>query len=718
MKQIFYGADGYVCEDVPMPTPGDNEILVAVHTSVISTGTETIDLQKSEKTIVEILEEKKVLVDKVRKLIKENGISFTMEAIKTKLSPKERSLLYRPVGYSNAGVVISKGHLVKNFNIGDRVACAGAGFASHAEFVTIPINLAVRIPDALNFDAAGFTTIGAIAMQGIRRANVTFGETVIITGLGLLGLLAVQIAKAWGLVVIGIDINPKRVLLGKELGADYCFHASEPGLTNSLNNVTQGNGADAVIIYAATKNSGPANQALNFCRKKGRVVVVGSIGMDLKREEMYTKELDFVMSTSYGPGRYDKQYELKGVDYPIGYVRWTENRNMMEFIRLVSTNQVKLDRLISKTYDINQVSEAYESLIRDKEENISNLFHYTHEVKTTTEAHLTLTSPQSISGKIGVGIIGAGSFVQANHLANILSMPEIFDVIGISQKTPISAKLTGEKYKVKYVTTNYKELLLDQHVHLVVIGTRHNLHAIQVIDAIKAGKHVLVEKPLAMNHSELSMIEKAIQDNPGVIVTTGFNRRYSPLTQLVKKVILEAKMPVVINYRINAGYIPPESWIQDLEEGGGRIVGEVCHFIDLIMYLASGQVTGLNAVHVPQDGRNIKFEDNVIISLAFDNGSIGVLTYTSVGGKTMEKERLEVFVNRSSLVINDFKELNGFDCDFKSVSLKVQDKGHKMLISELSKRLRDETSQILPFVSDIEATRLTLMALDKIHSMN
>jgi len=718
MKQIFYGTGGYVCQDVPMPTPGNNEILVAVHTSVISTGTETMVLQKNEKTIVEILEEKKALLDKVRKLIRENGISFTVEAIKNKLNPKERSMLFSPVGYSNAGVVIAKGHLVRNFNIGDRVACAGAGFASHSEYVTIPINLAVKIPDNLNFEAAGFTTIGAIAMQGIRRANVTFGETVVITGLGLLGLLAVQIAKAWGLVVIGIDINPNRVLLGKELGADYGFLANEPDLYNSVRDITQGNGADAVIIYAATKHSGPANQALSLCRKRGRVVVVGSIGMDLQRDEMYTKELDFVMSTSYGPGRYDKEYELKGVDYPIGYVRWTENRNMMEFIRLISTNQVKLDSLISETYNIEQASEAYERLIQSKEDNISNIFRYSHEIETTSETRKTSISPKIISGKIGVGIIGAGSFVQANHLANILSMPEIFDVIGIAQKSPVSAKLAGEKYKVKSVTTNYKELLSDQNIHLVVIGTRHNLHAIQVIEAIKAGKHVLVEKPLAMNLSELSLIEKAIQDNPNVVVTTGFNRRYSPLTQKVRDVILKAKMPVVINYRINAGYIPPESWIQDLEEGGGRIVGEVCHFIDLIMYLASGEVTDLNAVHVPQDGRKIESEDNIIISLAFDNGSIGVLTYTSIGGKAMEKERLEVFVNGSSLVINDFKELAGFECDFKKVSLKVQDKGHKVLISELSKSLRNETSQILPVASDIEATKLTLLALDKIHSVH
>lgn len=316
MKQAFITKNGPRAFDVAMPTPENKELLVAVYTSVISTGTETMDMKKNDMSLSEKLNEKKVLLEKVDKLIKEKGLKSTINAIKNKLSPIERSLIFKPIGYSNAGVVVAKGQLVSSFNVGDRVACAGAGIASHAEYTAVPVNLAVKVPDEVPLESAGFSTIGAIAMQGLRRANVTFGETVLITGLGLLGLIAVQIAKAWGLIVIGTDLNQRRLDLAKELGADYCFNANDPDFIKSVNTVTSGFGADAVIIYAATKSSEPANQALNACRMKGRIVVVGAVGMDLKREAMYTKELDFVMSTSYGPGRYDNFYEQKGNRLP------------------------------------------------------------------------------------------------------------------------------------------------------------------------------------------------------------------------------------------------------------------------------------------------------------------------------------------------------------------------------------------------------------------
>jgi predicted dehydrogenase/threonine dehydrogenase-like Zn-dependent dehydrogenase len=717
MKQVFITAKHPKTLDVTIPTPGDNELMVAVYTSVISTGTETMDMKKSETSVSEKLHEKKKLFDKVAWSIKENGIKSTIEAIKNRLSPAEQSLIFQPVGYSNAGIVVAKGRLVNSFNKGDRVACAGSGIAAHAEFSAIPVNLAVKIPDEVSFESAGFTTIGAIAMQGLRRANLTFGETVVITGLGLLGLIAVQIAKAWGLIVIGLDLNPKRLIIGKELGADYCFNANDQNLVKAVKEITYGHGADAVIIYAATKSSEPANQAFSVCRRKGRIVVVGAIGMDLQREDMYSKELDFVMSTSYGPGRYDSSYEQKGIDYPIGYVRWTENRNMMEFVRLLANGKVKVDPLISNCFDIEQAKEAYQSLIENPGENISCIFKYSHKEKNISASHLEMYPRIVTSGKIHVGIIGAGSFIQKNHLANILNMPEVYELISIAEKTPASTKAAGEKYKTKYVTTDYKELLSDPDIDLVIIGTRHNLHAIQVIDSIKSGKNVLVEKPLAMNHDEMSMIEKTINENPNVIVSVGFNRRYSPMTQKAKGMILKNGTPTVINYRVNAGYIPPDIWVQDLEEGGGRIVGEVCHFIDLIAYLAASKVNSINAVHIPIDGNSIKSEDNLVITMTFRNGSIGVLTYTSIGGKDMGKESIELFTNGSSIVINDFIEFQTFNCVDKGIILKEPDKGHKALIRELSKKLKSESSLILPFETDIEITNLTLLVLDQIHQL-
>jgi predicted dehydrogenase len=390
---------------------------------------------------------------------------------------------------------------------------------------------------------------------------------------------------------------------------------------------------------------------------------------------------------------------------------------MSEFVRLLAEGHVKVDRLVSNKFNIDQVDEAYKVLVEYPGENISSMFTYLHEGNIIPASRLEIRPRSITKDKIGVGIVGAGSFIQRNHLVNILNLPEAYELKGIAEKTPASAKAVGEKYKVNYVTTDYKQLLSDPDINLIVIGTRHNLHAVQVTDAIRSGKNVLVEKPLAMNHEELNMIEKALVENPNVIAAVGFNRRYSPLTQKAKCAITRNGAPVVINYRVNAGYFPPDIWIQDLEEGGGRIVSEVCHFIDLITYLASSRVKEINAVHIPPDGKIIQSEDNVIVTLTFGNGSIGVLTDTSIGGNEMGKEKIEIFTNGSSLVINDFIELETFNCEEKGLKLKEFDKGHKALIHELSKKLKNEDSLILSFDTDIEMTRLTLSVVDQIHRL-
>ncbi|MDP3930606.1 MAG: bi-domain-containing oxidoreductase, partial [Bacteroidota bacterium] len=636
-------------------------------------------------------------------------------AIKGKLNSTEAATMMQPIGYSNSGIVVAKGRLVTNFNIGDRVACAGSGIAAHAEFTAIPINLAVKIPDGLDFVSAGFTTIGAIAMQGIRRANVGFGETIVITGLGLLGLIAVQIAKAWGLVVIGTDLNEERLSLAKEFGADFCIKASDSEFQQKVNSFTGGYGVDSAIIYAATSSSVPANQALSVCKRKGRVVVVGAIGMDLDRDLMYMKELDFVISTSYGPGRYDDLYELQGIDYPYGYVRWTENRNMQEFVRLLHNKSINIESLISNKFSINEVDEAYKSLIENPGKNISSVFQYSHAEPVLIENKILKTEKTHISGKIGVGIVGAGSFIQRNHLANILALTDEYELIAIANRTTASAQKLHESFNTKYATTDYNDLLKDDRIKLIIIGTRHNLHAQQVIDAINAGKNVLVEKPLAMSYGELAEIERAYKNSENLTITVGFNRRYSPLVQKALEILRRSNSKRVINYRVNAGYFPPDIWIQKMEEGGGRIIGEVCHFIDLIAYLAESKIKSIGAIHIPV-GNEIQSEDNVIVSIAFDNGSIGVLTYASIGGKEMEKERIEVFSNKESLVINDFNNLEVYNSSEGGLKLKDTDKGHKKLISELANIIQGKPSLIKPFETDIEMTRITLDVLDIIHS--
>jgi len=699
MKQVFISNNGRVVKDVPLPTLGDKEILVSIYTSVISTGTETGGDKK-----LSVVKEKKEVIDKVVKMISENGLTFTIQKIKSKLTTSEQNILLNPIGYSNAGVIISKGRFVTNFNVGDRVACCGAGVASHAEYVTIPVNMAAKLEDNVSFTSGAFTTIGSIAMQGIRRSEVKFGETVVILGLGLLGLLAVQIAKSWGLVVIGVDLNEERNKLAKKLGADFCINANNPNIIQEIKQYTNGIGADSVIIYAATKSSVPVNQAFDFCRRKGRVVVVGDVGMELDRSKMYEKELDFVISTSYGPGRYDENYEVYGNDYPIGYVRWTENRNMLEFIRLLSVGKVNVEPLISGEYNVIDAIKAFDSLIQSQK-NIANVIKYSHELDIDhSSGKFAINSGKIIDKeKIKVGIIGAGGFIKAKHLSNMLKLKDKYEIIAICNHTPGSSVKEGENYNVKYVSTDYNELLNDKDIDLIVIGTRHNIHAEIVVKAINAKKNVLVEKPLALTLEEINEVKKAINNNSEVNVFVGFNRRYSPFIQSIKKELSIKNKPIVINYRINAGYIDSNSWVQSPKVGGGRLIGEGCHFIDLISYLSGGELEVVNIINIPVSN-NVTSEDNFVINMKYSNGNIGVLTYTSVGGDKMPKERLEVFCDKSSYVIDDFKILKAFDNNYHETKLKEIDKGHYKLIEEIYKKLTGKPSLIESFDLDLKSS--------------
>jgi predicted dehydrogenase/threonine dehydrogenase-like Zn-dependent dehydrogenase len=714
MKQVFKNNASVTVNDVPVPTPADKELLVAVEASTISTGTETMDMK--EMSFLEKIEEKKHLIMKAKDLLSEKGFATTMKVIKEKINPAEQTAILKPIGYSNSGRVVAKGRLVKEFNVGDRVACCGAGIAAHAEYVVIPINLAAKMPDNVDYQSGAFSTIGSIAIQGIRRAGVSFGETIVITGLGLIGLLAVQIAKAWGLVVIGVDINPSRVELAKQLGADYSILANDPDIEKKIIAANGGIGVDAVIVFASTKSSIPANQSFGFCRRKGRVVAVGTIGMELDRNAMYMKELDFVISTSYGPGRYDNSYEIEGNDYPIGYVRWTENRNLIEFLRLLSICAVDVKPLISNTFKVEDAVEAYKCLVENPAENIASLFIYNHDLEAVPISKIDI-SPRTVSSdKIRVGVIGAGGFVKANHIKNMLKFKKEYEIVAIANHTPGSSKISGEQYGVRYATTDYKEILKDPEVDMVVIGTHHSLHASQVVDAVRAGKHVLVEKPLAITIDEINSIKKAIAENPYIHVAVGFNRRYADLIQKAKQVVMQKNAPVLVNYRINAGHIPSESWVQDLKDGGGRIIGEGCHFIDLITFLVGSKITTFNIVHIPLSPEN-KSEDNFIVSLGFENGSIGVLTYTSIGGKDMAKERIEVFCGASSMVIDNFNEIKFYNCKRKDIRLSKTDKGHEILIQEFAKLLKGRESLILPFETDIDSSEITIHIVEQMHGI-
>jgi len=718
MKGVFKSNEGLIVEEVPLPLPQDKEILVRVRCSVVSTGTETSGLKREEKSVYEKLEEKLKLVEKVSRKISTDGldatIKLTWSVIKDKLKPSERVLFLKPVGYSNSGVVTAIGRGVANFNVGDRVACAGSGIAAHAEYVTIPVNLAVSVPDSVSLDDAAFTTVGSIAMQGVRRALVNPGETVVITGLGLLGLLAVQISKAWGLSVIGVDLWQERLELARSFGADVCFLASDKELEEKVMRHTSNVGADAVIIYAATKSSEPANQALRICRKKGRVVVVGAVGMNLERDPMYEKELDFVMSTSYGPGRYDDNYELKGVDYPIGYVRWTENRNMQEFIRLLAEKKIKTESLFHKRYTLDDAIEAYKDLLESPKDNITILFSYPEREEKEELPSKIEISPQPVpKEKINVGVIGAGGFIVKSHLPNILQLKEFYNLVAISTKTPAKAKQVGKEFEPAYVTNNYHEILNDDSIDMVLIGTRHDLHAKIAIEALNAGKHVFVEKPLALSRDEAEEIKNALR-NKNLFLTVGFNRRYSSLSAKAREVLGKKDGPIFINYRVNAGYISESHWTQDPDEGGGRIIGECCHFLDLCNFLIDSEVEDIKVGFIPIDNRFIRALDNVAVIVSYKDGSLANLSYVSIGAESLEKERIEIFRDRTSMVISDFLKLEFFDIGEKDIHLDRVDKGFLRELEEFAKLLKGQGSRIIPLEQVFGVTEETFRIMDLI----
>ena len=717
MKQIFRTNNRFILEEVPVPIPGTKEILVKVHYSLISTGTETSDLRMQNKSFIEILIEKKNIIDKVTNKLKSEGIPATWNAIYNKLKPSEKLILLSPIGYSNSGTIISKGNGVLNFNVNDRVACAGSGIAAHAEYVKVPINLAVKIPGSLDLNEAAFTTVASIAMQGIRRARINLGETIVIIGLGLLGQIAVQIAKASGLYVVGIDLDHDRLDLAKSLGADRCYLITEKNGEEKIKQEIFGVGADAVVIYAHTKSSKPINLALKICREKGRVVIVGSIGMNLERGEMYRKELDISMSTSYGPGRYDPNYEVDGNDYPIGYVRWTENRNMLECVNLLVNKKIQVNPLINRVFPIEKATEAYDYLVNDKKRPIAVLFSYSNTKKhSKNNKKVVLKKTPILGNKINIGILGGGQFASRIHIPNILNLNQYYNLIGISNNNTASSVLVGKKFKPYYITTDPMEILNDENIDSVIIATRHDLHAQLTVDSLRKRKHVLVEKPLALNREELEKVKTA-QEESNCFLTIGYNRRYSELSLIAKEILNKKSGPCFINYRVNAGYIPTNSWVQNPSEGGGRIIGECCHFLDLLNYFVESEITLLKIANIKGDNEMVLSDDNISVTIEYKNGSIAQLSYVSIGSKTMNKERIEIFCNGTSIVIDNFKTMDLYEEKRKTINRKEIDKGLKNELIEFAKLIKGKKSNILAIEDAFLVTEETFIIQDAVRGL-
>lgn len=647
MKQIlqsFKTGEMWLAE-VPAPLCRAKGVVVKTAASFVSAGTERMLAEFAKKGLVGKALQMPDQVKKVIRKMKTEGVFATLEKVQAKLDQPI------PLGYSSAGVVVETGRDSGDLKVGDRVACGGAGFANHAEFNYVPKNLVVKIPEGVSFKDASCATVGSIALQGVRQCEVHLGESVAVIGLGLMGILAVQMLKASGCRVIGFDPNAARCALACELG---CDKAVSDNLVGEAMAFSDGHGVDAVLITAATHSDEPVTVAAEISKKKGRVVATGLVGMNLPRDQYYKKEIDFRLSCSYGPGRYDPVYEEQGVDYPFGYVRWTEQRNMAAFLQLVAEGKVTPSRLVTHRFAFDDALDAYQVLLGiRKEPYLGIVLGYGEDVCAKSESAKEEISRRvdfratPREGKVGVSFIGAGNFAKA------VLLPTLKKVQGaslrvVSTATGMSAADTAKKHGFAAAATDQGEALKDVETDLVFVTTRHDMHAAQVKAALEAGKYVFTEKPLAITEEQFATIPASDK------IMVGFNRRFSPHAKLVKDYFAKRTLPLVMHYRVNAGAIPRDVWIQDPEVGGGRMVGEGCHFIDFMQYVCGAPIVKVQAMCIQTANAAETPEDSVSVNLQFADGSVGTLEYVALGDTTLPKEVCEIHGEGSTAVMDNF----------------------------------------------------------------
>lgn len=705
MKQVLVKQGQVLVEEVPAPKAEPGTVVVAVDHSCISAGTELSGMQASGTPLWKraLRNPEKVLT--VLKMAATEGVGRTKAVVEGRLASGD------PTGYSLAGTVIEVGAGVTDIAPGERVACAGAQAAHHAEVVRVPRNLVVRVPEGVSLAHASTVTLGAIALQGIRRLEPTLGESFVVIGLGILGQLTVQMLKADGCRVIALDLDPARAELAERLGADVGLRSEDGDAIERVARLTDGYGADGVIITAATKSSEVVSTAFKMCRRKGRVVLVGDVGLDIKREDIYTKELDFRISTSYGPGRYDARYEEHGLDYPIGYVRWTENRNMAEYLRLVSEGAVDLDAMISAVYPVEQAADAYDALRHGEPRPLMVLLSYPRSVEERIERVVpnAMATPGR-EGAVRIALVGAGGFAKGMHLPNIKAQPELMTLHAVCTRTGHNAQATAKQYGARYATTDVEQVLADPEVDAVLIATRHDLHAELALKALQAGKHVIVEKPLAITREELARVvaffeeaERASRSAP--ILLTGFNRRFSPFAARLRELMERRSDSMQIVYRMNAGYIPLDHWVHG-PEGGGRNIGEACHIYDLFTFLTGARVTSVQAAAIePRTGTYAR-NDNFTATFTFEDGSVATLVYTALGSTDHPKEQAEVFCDGKVYVLEDYRALRVVGSPAAGVETKVVDKGQAAEIAAFARAIREGGEWPIPLWQQEQAMRM------------
>ena len=697
MKQIIQDLKkgDTILEEVPVPRVKSGSVLIQTTRTLVSLGTERMLVDFGKANFIQKAKQQPDKVKMVLDKVKTDGLRPTMEAVFNKLGQP------LPLGYCNVGNVVAVGKGVTEFSIGDRVASNG----NHAEYVCVPKNLVAKIPNNVSDEEAAFTVIGAIGLQGIRLLQPTFGETIVVVGLGLIGLITAELLLANGCNVIGFDFDPQKIAIAKKKGIIAINPADGTDQVKFVESFTNDIGADGVIITASNKSNEIISQSANMCRKRGRIILVGVIGLDISRADFYEKEISFQVSCSYGAGRYDEEYEQKGHDYPIGYVRWTEKRNFEAVLNAISKKTLDVNSLITDRVPLNDYKKIYIDMSNSK--SIASILEYSSSSKQESTIQLT---NKSFEAKRGVlGIIGSGNFTSSTILPNLKKCNASIKYIASSGG--LSSTIMAKKHDIANSTSDYHEILNDSEVDLVLVTTQHHMHAKMTLEAINAGKSVFVEKPLALNERELNEIIENY-NSKDVNVSVGFNRRFAPLAKKMKKALGSSTTPINIVATMNAGFIPKDVWVHDMEIGGGRIIGEACHYIDLCSYLAGSKVVSvcMNAM-----GKNPEENtDNASILLKYENGSNAVINYFANGSKSYSKERVEVYSQERTLVMDNWRTLKGFGFKGLSSSKSGQNKGHFNQFQELLFQQENGGNPIIPFDDIVNTTKATFAAIESL----
>ncbi|MGJ8684767.1 MAG: bi-domain-containing oxidoreductase [Nonlabens sp.] len=696
MKQIIqsFKTGETILEELPAPQVKRGQVLIQTTKSLVSLGTERMLVEFGKSNLISKARQQPDKVKMVLDKIKTDGLMPTLETVFNKLGEP------LPLGYCNVGKVIGVGEGVSEFKVGDRVASNGG----HAEFVCIPKNLVAAIPENVTDEQAAFTVIGSIGLQGIRLCEPTLGETIVVTGLGLIGLMTAQLLKANGCNVIGIDFDQSKLDLAKKWGITTINPAQGEDPVKTVMQLTDGVGADGVIITASTKSNDVISQAAQMSRQRGRIILVGVIGLDISRAEFYQKELTFQVSCSYGPGRYDENYENRGQDYPLPFVRWTEKRNFETILNSISKNFIEVDPMITEVVELNDFQKIYGEIGSSK--SIASILNYTNATYSNT---IKIASHKANSSKAGIAVVGAGNFTKMTMLPAMKDTHA--DLQYIISSGGLSGTTLAKKFEIANSTTDFDEVLKDSNVSTVMITTRHNLHAPMVIKSLKAGKNVFVEKPLALNNEELNDIIEVYKES-NASLTVGFNRRFSPHAVKMKEAIGYGDTPINVIATMNAGAIPADVWVHDLKVGGGRIIGEACHFIDLIAFYTGSKVTSvcMNAMGINPEENT----DNATLLLKFENGSTGVINYFANGSKAYSKERVEIYSQERTLVLDNWRKLKAYG--FKGFSgLKTKmDKGHKNQFKLMVDHVNKGGDALIEIDSLVNTTRASFAAIESL----